>query len=269
MAHGQFWPAAGFPSPPVVCCMPWEFPVHAVRGEVGFLITERRGDGPPVDEGTFLLWRTLLNSGFRIALLGASDYPCIHRTIDDTSPRTDVIVSGGPLTYEAWLEGIRRGRTAVTLDSRHHLNLRVNGAPLGSEIPARAGEVLLVALESEAPEPTAVELIVNGAPAASAVLAGGRQVATLRLGLAGSSWLAARTRRSATGAIYVVVDGKPIRASAQDACYLVRYVDHLGRLVSTGELDLGEDTDDALDAYAAARAELHKRFQEAGGQVCF
>ncbi|HEY5907792.1 MAG TPA: CehA/McbA family metallohydrolase, partial [Vicinamibacteria bacterium] len=132
MAHGQFWPSSGFPSPPVQCCMPWELPVQAARGGVSFLITERRGDGPPVDPGTFLLWRTLLNSGFRLALLGASDYPCIHRAIDDTSPRTDVIVSG-PLTYDAWLEGVRRGRTVLTMDARHRLNLRVNGAPLGSE----------------------------------------------------------------------------------------------------------------------------------------
>jgi hypothetical protein len=146
MAHGQFWPAAGFPSPPVACCMPWEFPIQAAHGGVSFLITERRGDGPPIDPGTFLLWRALQNSGFRIALLGASDYPCIHRAIDDTSPRTDVIVNG-PLTYEGWLEGIRRGRTVVTLDARHRLNLRVNGAPLGSEVAPR-GRVLLVSVES-------------------------------------------------------------------------------------------------------------------------
>jgi cysteine-rich repeat protein len=268
MAHGQFWPEAGFPSPPVACCMPWEFPIQAARSEVSFLITERRGDGPPVDAGTFLLWRTLLNSGFRIALLGASDYPCIHREIDDTSPRTDVIVNG-PLTYDAWLEGLRRGRTVVTLDARHRLNLRVNGAPLGGEVTARAGEVLLVSVESEAPEVTAVELLVNGAPATSVVLPPGRQVATLRLGLPASSWVAARTRRSTTGAIYVVVDGKPVRASASDTCYLVRYTDHLSGLVGSGQLDLAEDTGEALDAYAAARAELEKRFGEAGGQACF
>ena len=268
MAHGQFWPAAGFPSPPVACCMPWEFPIQAAHAGVSFLITERRGDGPPVDPGTFLLWRTLQNSGFRIALLGASDYPCIHRAIDDTSPRTDVIVNG-PLTYEGWLEGIRRGRTVVTLDARHRLNLRVNGAPLGSEVAARAGEVLLVSVENEAPEATAVEVLVNGAPATSVVLPPGRQVATLRLGLPASSWVAARTRRSTTGAIYVVVDGKPVRASAADACYLVRYTDHLSDLVGSREIDLAEDTGEALDAYAAARVEFEKRFREAGGQACF
>ena len=268
MAHGQFWPAAGFPAPPVACCMPWEFPIQAARGGVSFLVTERRGDGPPVDGGTFLLWRTLLNSGFKIALLGASDYPCIHRTIDDTSPRTDAIVNG-PTSYDGWLEAIRRGRTSISLDARHHLNLRVNGAPLGSEVAAKAGEVLLVSVENEAPEATTVELLVNGATATSVTLAAGRQVATLRLGLPASSWLSARTRRSSTGATYVLVGGKPIRASAADACYLARYADHLSGLVTDGEIDLGEDQAEALDAYAVARAEFDKRFHEAGGNACF
>lgn len=272
MSHGQFWPATGFRSPPVVCCMPWEFPIQAARGGVSFLVTERRGDGTPIDPGTFLLWRTLLNSGFRIALLGSSDYPCVHREIDDTTPRSDVIVSDpptGPPSYDAWLEGVRRGRTVVTLDARHRLNLRVNGAPLGSEVAARAGEVLLVSLESQAPEPTGVELLVNGVPTLSVVLAAGRQVATVRLGLPASSWISARTLRAATSAVYVVVDGKPIRASAGDTCYLIKYADHLSGLVSSRQIDLAEDTASALEAYAAARAEFEKRFREAGGQACF
>jgi cysteine-rich repeat protein len=268
MAHGQFWSATGFRSPPVACCVPWEFPVQVVRGGVSFLVTERRGDGPPVDEGSFLLWRTLLNSGFRIALLGASDYPCVHRVIDETSPRTDVIVNG-PLTYDAWLEGIRLGRTVLTLDARHRLNLRVNGAPLGSEVAARAGQVLLVSLESEAPEPTGVELLANGVPLISVPLPAGRQVATVRVGLPASSWLSARTPRASTGAVYVVVDGKPIRASAADTCYLMKYVDHLGGLVSSRRIDLGSDTGSALRAYEEARSELEKRFAEAGGTACF
>jgi cysteine-rich repeat protein len=267
MAHGQFWPESGFRSPPVVCCMPWEFPVQAALGGVSFLVTERRGDGPPLDPGTYLLWRTLLNSGFRIALLGSSDYPCVHRAIDDTTPRTDVIVNG-PLTYDAWLEGIRRGRTVVTLDSRHRLNMRVNGAPLGSEVAARAGQVLLVSLESQAPETTGVELLVNGVPALSVELPPGRQVATVRLGLPASSWVFARTPRAATGATYVVVDGKPIRSSAGDTCYLLKYMDHLSGLVSSRQIDLGEDTAAALRGYETARAELEKRFREAGGQTC-
>jgi cysteine-rich repeat protein len=267
MAHGQFWPAAGFPSPPVACCMPWEFPVQVVRGGASFLITERLGDGPPIDPGTWLLWRSLLNSGFRVAVLGASDYPCIHKTIGANSPRTDVLLEGEQ-SYDRWLEGVRLGRTAVVLGRGDRLNLRVAGVPLGGEVAARAGELLAVSVESRATQPVQVELLVNGAVATSVVLPAGSQVATLRLAFERSSWVAARTRRVHTGSIAVVVDGRPIRASAEDACYLARYVDHLSRLVSSGAIDLEEDTAEALEAYGEARAELERRFREAGGQAC-
>lgn len=265
MAHGQFWSENGFPTPRE-CCMPWDFPVQAVRGGVTFIVTERRGDGPPIDPGTFQLWRTLLNAGYRIAVMGGSDYPCIHHEYSGF-PRTDVIVSGA-LTYDAWLEGVRRGRTVVTLDSAHRLNLRVNGAPLGSEVAARAGEVLLVSVESESPEPAGVELLVNGGTAATIVLPAGRQVATLRLGLPQSAWIAARTPRAATSAIYVVVEGRPIRGAPADICYLKQYTDYLSDLVRSRRVDLGEDAPSALAAYASAGAEFARRFGEAGGGVC-
>ena len=266
MAHGQLWTATGFPTPPVYCCIPWDFPVQAARGGVSFLVTERREEGPPIDAATFQLWRTVQNAGYRIAIMGGSDYPCIHHQLAG-APRTDVIVSG-PLTYESWLEGVRRGRTVVTLDRAHRLNLRVNGTPLGGEVAARAGEVLQVSLESESPEPTSVEVLVNGAPEASAMVPAGMQVATVRLPLPRSAWIAARTSRAATSAVYVVVDGRPIRGAAADICYLKQYTDHLSRLVRRGRVDLGEDTSMALDAYAAAGEEFARRFAEAGGGAC-
>lgn len=266
MAHGQFWTANGFPTPPVACCVPWEFPIQAVRGGVSFLVTERRVDGPPIDPGTYQLWRTLLSAGYRIAIMGGSDYPCIHRELSG-APRTDVIVSG-PLTYDAWLEGVRRGRTVVTLDGAHRLNLRVNGVGLGGEVAARNGEVQLVSVESEAPEPTTVELLANGGTVTTLMLPAGRQVATVRLGLSQSAWIAARTLRAATSPVYVVVDGRPIRGAPADICYLKQYTDHLSDLVRTRRLDLGEDTASALAAYASAGAELARRFTEAGGAVC-
>jgi hypothetical protein len=113
-----------------------------------------------------------------------------------------------------------------------------------------------------------VELLVNGEVAAAVPLRAGNQVATLRLAFDRSSWLAARTSRTHTGAVYVVVDGRPIRASAADACYLAGYAQHLGRLVSSGAIDLEEDTAAALDAYEAARVDFEARAREAGAQAC-
>jgi cysteine-rich repeat protein len=268
MAHGSFWPTGGrFPSPPVVCCMPWELPIQVARGAASFLSTERRGFGPPVDEGTFTLLRTLANSGFRLSLMGASDFPCIHRTIEDDAPRTDLLLDG-ELTYDRWLEALRLGRTTVAL-GENHLNLRVNGAPLGSEVRVHAGDVLLVSLESASAAANDVVLVVNGVDSGTVHLEGGNQVATVRLPVATSSWILARGRWVTTSPTYVLVDDKPIRASADDACYLMRYADHLTALVRGREIDVGEDTALALGAYAQARAEFQKRFTEAGGQACF
>jgi hypothetical protein len=266
MAHAQFSTERGFPTPPAGCCVPWEFPIQAARGGVSFLVTERRVDGPPLDPGTFQLWRPLLNAGYRIALMGASDYPCINREIAG-SPRTDVIVNG-TLTYDAWLEGVRRGRTVVTTDRHHRLNLRVNGVGLGGELAARSGEVLLLSVESESPEAAIVDVMANGSTAASVSLPAGRQVATLRVGLAQSSWISARSMHAATSPVYVLVDGRPIRGPAADICYLKQYTDHLSDLVRNRRIDLGEDRGFALDAYASAGAEFERRFREAGGAVC-
>jgi cysteine-rich repeat protein len=266
MAHGQLWTESGFPTPPVYCCIPWDFPIQASRGGVSFLVTERREEGPPIDAATFQLWRTVQNAGYRIAIMGGSDYPCINPHLANT-PRTDVIVNG-PLTYDGWLEGIRRGRTVVTLGRAHRLNLRVNGTPLGGEVTARADEVLQVSLESESPEPAGIEVLVNGAPVASAQVAAGTQVAMLRLSLPRSAWIVARTAHAATSAVYVVVDGRPVRGAAADICYLKQYADHLGRLVQRRRIDLGDDTDTALAAYAIAGEEFARRFAEAGGGSC-
>ena len=71
-----------------------------------------------------------------------------------------------------------------------------------------------------------------------------------------------------TSPIYVVVDDAPIRASPEDACYLLGYVDFLSAHVRNGAIDMGPDRDTALTAYAEARSVLEARFRDAGGESC-
>jgi len=268
MAHGQFWPGDGhFPTPEETCCIPFEFPIHVARQRIDFLETERRGGGPAVDNGTFLLWKSLLNVGFRVALTGASDFPCFHTDFNRTTPKTDVLVEG-ELTYERWLDGIRHGRTVVETGDGNRIELRVNGAPLGSEVRVAAGEVVWVSVETRLGEPAGIEILANGKPVADFRVDRGARVTSIPVSAASSFWIAARSHRAMTGAIYVLVEGEPIRASAEDACYLTRYVDHLIGLVKEGRLPLEESTSVALAAYEEARAVFAKRFVEAGGQSC-
>lgn len=121
------------------------------------------------------------------------------------------------------------------------------------------------------PQPTPLPQAVcgNGLEVVQRVTAAaGFQLTQLRVPIARSSWIAARSRSVLTRAIYVIVGGQPVRASAADACCLRRSVDDLTALVTSGRLRLVEGRDPALQAYGAAAAELQRRFVESGGGVC-
>jgi len=269
MAHGHYWPADGsFPEPPGGCCVPWEVVVNAARGRLDFLSMEIVPGGQgPVDAGTFRLWRAMQSSCFRVALAGGSDWTCFTDAFDDGTPRTDVIVDG-PLTYESWLRAIKAGRTAAASGTGTRLNLRVEGRRLGVEVPLSGPQDVTVTLETAGPVATDVEVLVNGESVRRVPVAAGLQVSQVRVPVARSSWIAARSPRVLTSPVYVLVGGQPIRASAADTCYLWRSVEDLQRLVTTGRLRLGDGRDEALGAYGEAVAELQRRFVESGGQFC-
>jgi cysteine-rich repeat protein len=269
MAHGEYWPGDGsFPVPPGGCCVPWEVVVHMARGRLDFLSMEVVPPGQgPVDAGTFRLWKAAQNAGFRVAIAGGSDWGCLTHEFGDDTPRTDVIVDG-PLTYESWLLAIKAGRTAAARGAANHLNLRVEGHRLGEEVALSGPQDVTVTLETAGSGPAEVEVLVNGQPVIRVPVAAGVQVAQARAPITRSSWVAARSPHVLTSPVYVLVGGQPIRASADDACYLKRAVLDLEGLVTSGRLRLTESRDEALGAYAEAVAELERRFAESGGQSC-
>jgi cysteine-rich repeat protein len=268
MAHGEFWPADGrFPSPPQVCCMPWDFAVDAIRGRVTFIGTERRGLGPPVDAGTLRLWKAVENAGARVSLTGASDYPCIHHVIAAETPRTDVILDG-EISYDRWLEALRAGRTSVALGQGNHLNLRLDGVGPGGELKIAGGQVVHASVEGTGAIPYTVQIMVNGSPVGGVNLDAGTEALPIELHLEKSAWVSALSPWVMTTPVYVVVDDQPIRGPAEDICYLIRYVDHLEGLVRSRRIETGAEQAVALAAYDEARATLVTRFTEAGGASC-
>jgi cysteine-rich repeat protein len=269
MAHGHYWPDDGsFPVPPGGCCVPWEVVVHAARGRLDFLSVERVPSGQgPVDAGTFRLWKAMQNSGLRVAITGSSDWGCLTHVYGSGTPRTHVIVDG-PLSYEAWLKAIKAGRTAAADGGGSRLNLRVEGRLLGDELAVSSPRDVAVTLEVEGPSPSDVEVLVNGEVVSRVPVGGGFQVAEVRVAVLKSSWIAARGPHVLTSPVYVLVGGQPIRASANDICYLLRSIEYLDGLVTSGRLRLTDSRDAALSAYGEARAELQRRFTESGGQVC-
>ena len=83
-----------------------------------------------------------------------------------------------------------------------------------------------------------------------------------------SAWWAARTPWSHSGAVFVVVDGLPVRGPARSPAYFVDYLDWLRGLVEGGFFDGEEPTDDAalLGDIAAARAIFERVHREAAGE---
>jgi hypothetical protein len=177
------------------------------------------------------------------------------------------VIVDGPLTYESWLRAVKAGRTAAASGAGNRLNLRVEGRRLGDEVSLPGPQDVTVTLETAGPAAD-VEVLVNGESVRRVPVGAGLQVTQARVPVARSSWIAARNPRVLTSPVYVLVGGQPIRASADDTCYLWRSVEDLRRLVTTGWLRLGDGRDEALEAYAEAVAELQRRFTESGGQSC-
>jgi len=261
--HGNDWSRPNeLPRPPFqyVCCIPYEFPVHVARGRATFLAIQE------FSPKAWALWSRLQNSGFRVPIMAASDYPCLSSEVG--SVRTHVEIDE-PLTFDHYLDAIRAGRTVAADSSAGWMTLTANGVGLGEEVQLVGGESIFVSLETDVPQPSSVSILFNGELVDVVEAAPGVGSANMNFVPTKSGLLVAQASNVWTSPVYVLVDGLPIRASADDACYMARYVDYLISLVNSGAFnDLGEDFDEAMSAYEEAREVFLLRFAEAGGTSC-
>src|SRR6185503_2578365 len=162
------------------------------------------------------------------------------------------------LTYDAWCEGVRLGRSYVSDGFSHLMNFTANGLEAGTnggELRLeRSGIVkatvsaasLLSETASGPPTPSrqqgqwspeyarvgasrdvAVEAIVNGHPVATQRLTadGVLRDLTFDIPVQRSSWIALRILGSAhTNPVFVSVGGRPIRASTRSAEWCLKSV---------------------------------------------
>jgi hypothetical protein len=232
------------------------------------------------------IWYHTLNVGFRTRISGETDFPCI----------TDARVGQGrvyakvdaALSYGAWLEALRAGRSYVSDGRSHLMDFSVNGVEVGTAasevklkekgmvharvkvaayldpsplnadtIPSDRGQQFWMSslnngsasnsagsihdraidqtpywhIERARIENTRevlVELVVNGKPVArkNVVADGAVQSIDFDVTIERSSWLAVRILGSShTNPVFVLVDGKPIRASRQSAQWCLAGVD--------------------------------------------
>jgi hypothetical protein len=207
------------------------------------------GDTPYVWE--LNIWYHTLNTGFRTRISGETDFPCI--TDDRVGLSRSYAKVEGPLTYRKWIDSVRAGRSYVSDGKSHLMDFSVNGTLAGTaesevrlakpgrvKVSVRAAANLdlqpndairqaryddrpywdLERARIEATREVPVEIIVNGERAAVQNLVANGQVRTLTFDVAidASSWVAVRVLPSShTNPVFVLVEGKPIRASRRSA----------------------------------------------------
>ncbi len=111
--------------------------------------------------GKYKIWYEILNTGFRMTPIAGTDYP-----VGPSLPGRERFYTKveGPLSYQSWLEGIRKGRTFVT--NGPVLEFQVNGHEMGESLVLEGpGMVRLegaVGFDPQRDEVTRLEVIQNG-----------------------------------------------------------------------------------------------------------
>ena len=153
--------------------------IYKMRGPLAY-------SQPPIQ-----MYYHYLNCGFRLSASSGSDKMALNPPIG--SART-YVKTEGPLSYDSWIEGIRRGRTFIT--NYPLLDFTVNGEEAGSTIRLAPGKVRLsVKARAVSLEPYEVlEILVNGRVARTAKPAGQHYEARIDdvIEVDRGGWIAAR-----------------------------------------------------------------------------
>ena len=281
-AHMQYLPYAFYPPPDGIplsldCCAPLEYPVETALGTSSFLTEDVHGS-----DASIQAYYRILNTGFRPGLAASTDYSCNYGEPFGTL-LTYVRIPDGNLTYRKWIEGIAKGRTVVSRNAHNEfLDLKVNGtATPGDEIRLPATRPVRVRIEWRSLKGAVgrVELVHDGTVVASqtgTVARGAPVVFETTVDFRQSGWLAARRmdwqngHQTHTGAVFVMVESKPIRASASDAQFFVQWIDNLISRTSPGESwgeFLSKDREAAHIRYRAAKTIFERIALEARQQA--
>lgn len=205
------------------------------------------------------IWYHTLNVGFRTRISGETDFPCIYG--EKVGLGRSYVKLDKELNYDDWCEGLRLGRNYVSDGKSHIFDFAVNGQLMGegeSELKINGVSKVRVTAQvaarlEETPNPelrnrrfdqkpywdierarigetrtVPVELIVNGyVIAKKEIIADGRlEDISFDAQIPHSSWVALRILPSShTNPIFVLVDGKPIRASRRSAEWCLKGVD--------------------------------------------
>jgi hypothetical protein len=253
------------------------------------------GDTPPLWE--LNMWYHTLNAGFRVPLSGETDFPCIFD--ERVGLARSYFKCDGPMTYDKYVDAIKKGKSYVSEGGSHILNFAVNNQEAGvnnSELKAKAGQRMkisakvaanLPATQSEAgaaivqrpqaeqpywhierarigkTRTVAVELLANGVPVDTAIVTadGKMNDVTFSYSPQKSTWLAMRVYPSShTNPVFVIVDNKPVR-DLKSATWCRKVVDQCWKMKEP-KISASEQAQ-AKEAYDKARTMYDTFIKEA------
>lgn len=252
------------------------------------------GDTPPLWE--LNMWYHTLNAGFRVPLSGETDFPCIFD--ERVGLARSYFKCDGAMTYDKYVDAIKKGRSYVSEGGSHILDFAVNKQEAGvnnSELNVKAGQrmkisarvaAILPATQSEAgaaiarrpqaeqpywhierarigkTRTVAVELLANGVPVDTVIVTADGKIndVTFSYTPQKSAWLAMRVYPSShTNPVFVIVDNKPIR-DLKSASWCRRAVDQCWKMKEPNIRS--SEQADAKQAYEEARKVYDKIIQE-------
>jgi hypothetical protein len=266
-----------------------EYIVSVTQGLIDFISTV---DTPYLNE--LNIWYHTLNAGYRARISGETDFPCIY---GERVGLGRSYVRQAKLDYDDWSIGLREGRNYVSDGKSHLIDFRVGnvemgaggselrlGAPGNVRVTAQVAALLdtqpdeairsrrydqkpyweLERARIAATRTVPIELIVNGqAVAKQTITADGKmRPVTFDYKVDRSSWIALRILPSShTNPVFVVVNGKPIRASRKSIEWCLNAVDQCYRQ-KLPRVRV-EERAEMQQFYEAARAAYRERLREA------
>jgi hypothetical protein len=246
------------------------------------------------------MWYHTLNCGFTPRLSGETDFPCIFD--ERVGIARSYFKPDGALSYDSYVDAIKKGRSYVSEGSSHIINFTVNGLEAGTndsrlnlkgeaqvkisaKVIARlpehqdeAGAAVVKSPLTEQPywsierarigttQKVRVELIVNGRPVDTTEIdANGKwNDINFNYKIDHSSWIALRVYPSShTNPVFVMVDGKPIHELAS-AEWCRRAVDQCWKMKQ--ERIRPEERPAAEAAYDKARKIYDQIIQDASSK---
>jgi len=229
-AAGGLVVAAHFPLPYA------EIAADIVAGKIEAIETQAMSPG--LDDPAVLEWYRFLNLGYRLPIVAGTDKMSAEVPIGAVRTYSHLLADR-PMTFDAWADSVRAGRTFVT--SGPVLELKVDGHEPGDVIPMGSAGRLEAEVRVRAAQPVIsdLELIVNGRVAAAVQARAGATELSLHesVEISAGAWIAARSRstneiQSAfttsmaahTSPVYVEVLDRPLVPEAEDVAVVEQII---------------------------------------------